>query len=101
MEVEKYRLLGAGERDDLVGRDVVVERSDRRAQCRQPERLGIAQPQRAPSLSRVVIRDLEQLRKTQRFAIRGAQNVLRGEFPFREIPLEREVCYLHLLISER
>ena len=89
------RLLGAGEGEDLVGFDGVVERGDLAAQERVAGRLRVAEPEAVPERARLVVGEGEKLGHRVALDVRGAQEVAGGELPAGEVALQREVGDTH------
>ena len=89
-------LLGAGEDEDLVRLDPVVERRDLPAQERMSGRLGVAEAEAGPQGPRLVVGQGQQLGHGKALDVRGAEQVVDGELPAGEIPLELEVGDPHL-----
>ena len=84
-------LLGAGEHEDLVRLDPVVERGDLPAQERMSGRLGVAESETGPQGARLVVGQGQQLGHRVALDVRGAQQVVDGELPAGEVPLELEL----------
>ena len=89
------RLLGAGEGQDVVGLDRLVQRGDLAPQQRMAGRLGVAQLEAVPQRAGLVVSEREQLRHRVRLDVRGAQQVLGRELPAGEVALEGELGDAH------
>ena len=98
---EEDALLGADERDHVFGRCRLVERRDFRSQERVAQRLGIAEPQIVPHRTTGRISEGQKLAERQWLEVRSAQYMAHVELPPREVPLEGEVGYLHLVVRNR
>ena len=75
------RFLGAGEGQDLVGVDRLVQRGDLASEQRMPVRFGVAELEPVPQRPGLVVRQREQLGHRERLDVRGAQEVLRRRTP--------------------
>ena len=89
------RLLGAGERQDLVRLDRLVERGDLAPQERVAGRLRVAELEAVPQRSGLVVGEGEELGHRVGLHVRGAQQVPGGELPAGEVALQREVGDAH------
>src|SRR5229473_1041154 len=86
-------LLGARKAEQVFGSHRIVGLRDLRAQRGRTECLRIAETDALEGCAILGTGELEQLREGHVFAVRPRQVVLGGEFPLREINLEREVSH--------
>ena len=89
------RLLGAGEGQDVVGLDRLVQRGDLAPQQRMTGRLRVAELEAVPQRAGLVVSEREQLRHRVRLDVGGAQQVLGRELPAGEVALEGEFGDAH------
>ena len=89
------RLLRAGEDQDVVGLEAVVQRGDLAPEERMAGRLRVAEGQAVPQAARLVVGEREELGHRVALDVGGAQQVLDRELPAGEIALEGEVGDAH------
>ena len=91
VEQAEDRLLGAGERQDLVRLDRVVERRDLAAEQRVAGGLGVAEAQVRPEGPGLVVGQRQQVGHRVALHVRRAQEPAGLELPAGEVALELEV----------
>ena len=89
------RLLGTGEREDIIGREVLVQLGNLGSQERVAGRLRVAELQAVPHRSRLIVGELEQIGHRPAFDVRRAEQVLDRELPAGEETLEFEIGDAH------
>jgi len=94
-EQAEDRLLGAGEDEDVIGLERVVQRGDLAPQQGVAGRFRVAEAQAGPQRPGLGVGQFEQRDHRPALDVAGAGDVLDRELPAGEVALQREVGDAH------
>jgi len=89
------RLLGAGEDEDVVRSDAVVQRRDLCSQERMARGLGVAEAEVVPQVATLGVGEGEEVGHRVALDVRCAQEVADRKLPAGEEPFESELGDAH------